>query len=684
MKTASIFAILINFIFAMNSCVSPGAAADSAADIDGHGISALGAIGGLEAAISAPMYSGDGGSSIRLAILAPEVEGDVPGYLPLYIQGLLNNNFNRFSAVNLVDRQHLDRIITEQNLAISGSFSDTDFIRIGNITNAQYFLFGTIQRLSGNRYSLQLSITEASSGIRRATAMKDGTLAQLEGRGTLLNEATAELLERIGVNLTVSGLQSLLAGNTSTVQAEAVLARGITAQAGGDEVEALFNFAQAVTFDPSQIEAMSRLNMLSSTISGGTISQRILNDIQIRDQWIEAFKETTRFFDGHPPFDIIFDPNLIQIGETDYVKRTVNLGMRIALDSSDAGFSALNALLEGLEKTGRRSAWGFSGWPLMDIAPRTAGTVVFDGKRTFAFRVEVLLINEYNRAIGSSSITLNSRRINFSSGDTLITPPASVNEVIRFNNIRAEDLTPTLTIAITSVNGISSRELNASGYMRIETGDLDTRERLAQEQQFQERAAVAQAQQARTAERANNTAAFFDNAERNFLGLSGYFQFSSADTSAFGVEATYYGKIIPFITYGADLRLGLPSGDSAASNDNGMDLIFAPNIGLVFPAGNSFRIFVDGSLEMGMFSDNKKGIILDWLTPAVNAGAMFDISIFRFLVRYRMAWYNHSITAKTQDINNSYAPAYPENNVILNDTLITHSISIGIGLTWLW
>ena len=440
---------------------------------DGTEISALGALGRLEAAPSVPMYTGNGGGNIRLAILAPQAQGEAPGYLPLYIQGLLNNNFGKFSAINLIDRQNLDRIIAEQNLAANGRYSDNDFVRIGNLTNAQYFLFGTIQKLSGDRYSLQLSVTDSSTGIRRANFMKDCTLALLEGRGTLINEATADLLSQLGVNLTETGLQTLLAGNTSIVKAEAGLARGITAQAGGSEIEALFNFTQAITFDPSQIEALSRLNILSSTISGGTISQRIVTDIQARESWLNAFKETARFFNEHPPFEIIFDPNLIQIGETDYARRTANIGMRIALDPSQAGFGALNALLEGLEKTGRRGVWGFSGWPLMEISPRTTGTVVFGGRRSFSYRVDVALINERNKTLGNSSITLTTESIRFSAGDKIVTPPFSVYDVVSFRNIKAEDLTPTLTIVIRAVNGISSRNLNASGYMKIETGDLE-------------------------------------------------------------------------------------------------------------------------------------------------------------------------------------------------------------------
>jgi len=503
-------AFLLLAVMMFQACASPGVARRGGS-VGGLDITARGAIGPLDAALVGPMYTGDGGRYINLAILAPDVQGDVPDFLPLYIQGMLNNNINRFSSINLIDRQNLNMVIAEQDLVTGGRFSDEDFIRIGHIANAQYLLLGTIQRLPGNRYSLQFSITEASTGMRRATFMRDGTLEQIEGRGILLSEATAELLEQLGIRLTESGRQALLAGNVSIVQAEAGLARGIIAQAGGDEVAALFNFAQAVSFDPAQLEALSRLNTISTTISDGTISQRILNDIQARDQWVDAFRESARFFNDHPPFEITFDPSLIQIGETDFVRRTVNLGMRIALDPSEAGFGALNTLLEGLERTGRRNAWGFSGWPLMDISPRTAGTVVFNGRRSFRYTVNIAIVNENNITLATNSITLDTEPLAFSAGQRNISPPGSVIRTVNFPNIRIDNLTPTLTIVIVSVNRIRAHDLIASSYIRVEANDLETRfrtleeaERLGQQQREtaerleQQRLAEAERRQAET------------------------------------------------------------------------------------------------------------------------------------------------------------------------------------------
>jgi hypothetical protein len=50
------------------------------------------------------------------------------------------------------------------------------------------------------------------------------------------------------------------------------LQRALPPKAGGVSVEALLNYTQSVAFDPSQMETLSRLTTLSTTISGGTHS----------------------------------------------------------------------------------------------------------------------------------------------------------------------------------------------------------------------------------------------------------------------------------------------------------------------------------------------------------------------------------------------------------------------------
>ena len=60
-------------------------------------IYAQGTIG--RGAESGSLFIRDGGQDIRLAVLKPDTLGDVPDYIPGYIQGMLNNNINKFSAI---------------------------------------------------------------------------------------------------------------------------------------------------------------------------------------------------------------------------------------------------------------------------------------------------------------------------------------------------------------------------------------------------------------------------------------------------------------------------------------------------------------------------------------------------------------------------------------------------------
>jgi Flp pilus assembly protein TadD len=455
-------------VFVLAACATlPGSAASGVA----AGIFARGAIGRV---LTVPLYEGDGGAGIRLVVLPPEAQGEVPVYLPLYIQGLLNSNFRRYSALTLVDRQDLEKIIAERDLAAGGGFSDADLVHIGDLTGAQYILFGTIQRLSGGKYALRLSITGPAGGKRQAAFSGNGKLARIEGNGALINEASADLLSQLGVRLTEAGRAGLLGGNVFHAQAESALARGAAAESAGSQVEALFNFSRAASLDPSMPEALSRLQQVSASISGGSVSKRIVSDIQARDRWLEAMRETARFFDGRPPFEIIFDPSLTQ-ESANYARRTATLGMHVALDTSEAGFAALNVMLEGLESTGRRGAWGFAPWPFLDVQPPAAGTKLFNGKRDFTVTLEALLLNEQGRRVGKGSVTLKSGEIPFRAGDKRIVPPASRFGMLRFTKVKADDLTPALTIVINSVNRIPFRTLSNTGYMRIAAGAVAER-----------------------------------------------------------------------------------------------------------------------------------------------------------------------------------------------------------------
>ena len=91
---------------------------------------------------------------------------------------------------------------------MSGNYSDTDYIRIGSLTNANFIVTGTITK-TANAYMLEIAVTNAESGERRASyPPKAVSAAALENLSTV-KEAPVDLLNQLGVKLTALGLQEL-------------------------------------------------------------------------------------------------------------------------------------------------------------------------------------------------------------------------------------------------------------------------------------------------------------------------------------------------------------------------------------------------------------------------------------------------------------------------------------------
>ena len=76
-----------------------------------------------------PCFAGDGGKGLRIAVLQPKGINIPKGlsWCLVMIQGSLTGDFDRFSDATVLDRRHLDQILEEQNLSLSGDFSDDDY-----------------------------------------------------------------------------------------------------------------------------------------------------------------------------------------------------------------------------------------------------------------------------------------------------------------------------------------------------------------------------------------------------------------------------------------------------------------------------------------------------------------------------------------------------------------------------
>ena len=307
------------------------------------------------------LYEGDAGRGMRLAIVPPEADNaNIPVWLPVFVQGVLTRDFNKFTSITVVDRQFIETIQAEQQLSLSGNYSDENYIRIGNLTNAQYVLAGKLLRMSGGIYSLQLAVTDTETGERRASFTGTCTEALIM-ETAILKEAAVDLFSQLGITLTDAGTKEFFAVETALVSAETALSQGIVAENNGSVIEALSRYYEAGSYKVDLPEASTRLSGLSSDIKD-SIGQDARNAIAQRKVWLDIIAECEEFYRCHLPYEVVYNPEMVQ-ESINYNRETVDLKMAILLKPLDESTKVIRDIMTGLDKTGKKGEWNLWFWP---------------------------------------------------------------------------------------------------------------------------------------------------------------------------------------------------------------------------------------------------------------------------------------------------------------------------------
>jgi len=432
-------------------------------------------------------FTGDGGKGMSLAILVPESQGlskDL-AYLPAMVQGCLVSNISKYSSIAVLDRVALDKVIAE---TLDPTYKDNlDIVRLGHVAQTGHIMTGNLIKTS-NGYTMQINVTDTTPNAK-TTASFSGTctVAQLDDQ-TAIQKASLELLTQMGVNLTEAAKKELnTANSTQAVNAQTALAQGITAQKQGTEVAALSYYFQAAAFDPNLLEAVSRSSVLAANISSGSIGDDARNDIQWRKNWLARLEETEKYFNSFfdnffktlPPatYTLSYYSDIKQIGEINYTNETVNLsGITTNLSVSQSWARSIEptlqsvqksvqAVLDGLNATGRKKVWGFDKWPQQGAFNQKPF-----GKQTKNFTVVVELVNASNKVIGKETFqTSGSYEIPVPLPRNIIQVQLtdSGQKTVNFNNVNANDITDNMNVRIASVNGTPAETAVRNGVLQI-------------------------------------------------------------------------------------------------------------------------------------------------------------------------------------------------------------------------
>jgi len=456
-----------------------------------------------------PYFMGNGGKGISLAVLRPRTE-TLPTseqWLSSFVQGILTSNFNRYTAMTVVDRQYMDDIIQNQIESASGFFSDDEFISIGNLTNAEYVLVGTIQRIQQiNSFLFDLSLVNAETGEQRASFPPTTCSFTDIQNTTVIQTAFENIITQLDITLTESGRAAIHYINQPSITAETSLSKGIFAQENGKVPEALSYYYESVSFNSQSTEATNRLNNLSTFVSSGNIVESVRLDFQQREGWTKLLKECEDFFNSHLPYEIVYNPTLTQQA-ANYEQRTVSLAFTLSVEPT-AAFNTIQDILKGLKNTGKKEIWGFQYWPLSSPvftdyhipAQSNPRPYIFDPNRYQGnpglFWQDYLLWGDLSKQIivqaeltNQSGKVLSTARFGIYNS---ITFPATINmrgnvydffsiETLPFTggmyfrDVNIDDLTNDVFVRITSINDIDIETAMANGYIKVSVTDKDMR-----------------------------------------------------------------------------------------------------------------------------------------------------------------------------------------------------------------
>jgi hypothetical protein len=450
-----------------------------------------------------PVYTGNDGKGISIAILAPKAAGltENQGYIPSLVQGEFVSNFSGYSAISVLDRENLDEQYGE---LLSGYYDDDAEVGkdLGHLPPTDYIMGGKITK-TATEYALQIQITKTADKMTSASYSGTCTFVELDNL-TGIRRASLDLLQKMGVELTDQAKAELSgAAAANYINAQTALAQGITAQQGGTVVEALSYYYQAAAFDPSLLEAANRASVMSAAISSGNIGENVRNDIQRRKEWQKIITEAEDYFSKHLPWEIVYDPALTK-GNINYTKETVDLSFDLEVTPTD-GFRTVNTILTGLAATGKAVEWGMKFWPLsstvfvdritsrnLDWGPVRSGDDMYNRNIYKKVSIVVQLVNATGKviAVTGCDIFCPLKFRNFKASVDVFERGVQVREVytwdsyviaetgrlyyrdVAFESVNANDITDHMTVKIVNVNGIDAETIAKTGYIRISTGEV--------------------------------------------------------------------------------------------------------------------------------------------------------------------------------------------------------------------
>ena len=344
--------------------------------------------------------------------------GDGAEWIPLFIQGVITTNFQQYSGLAVIDRQNADMVKAEQRLSESAEFDEKNTIELGKMTSARLIVTGNIVAKSGT-YALTFSITDAQSGETKATAsVPDCPRSALED-GTAANQISYDLMAGYGIALgdgAKARLTQTASAMTAATSAQVSVAKGIAAEKGGSNIEALTYYIQAKKNDKNLAEATSRMAGMTTVVAGGNFGANAKNLMKLRNDWDKLLLEAAGLIAANPPeFEVRYftDVEPLELTAADYENGTMSFRMGAPYLKQVSGaenFKIVAELMCALWSIEQSENWGekINGfpWTYADDIPGDHWLKWANSEKRESFPLTVALLDADKNPIAETPYTL--------------------------------------------------------------------------------------------------------------------------------------------------------------------------------------------------------------------------------------------------------------------------------------
>ncbi len=179
-----------------------------------------------------------------IAVPSPQFKNAAAGdsWIPQFLQDSLTGHFAACSGMTVLDRKNEQVVIAEQKLSESGFYSDENAAAFGQMTNAEYVLTGTVQKLSRS-YALAFRINHIASNEVKAAFNGQYSLIDIEN-GIAAKDAAVTLCKGLGISLSHAQIAAMTANRSQTLGTQR-LAQGMAAEKNSDFITAAAFLAEA-------------------------------------------------------------------------------------------------------------------------------------------------------------------------------------------------------------------------------------------------------------------------------------------------------------------------------------------------------------------------------------------------------------------------------------------------------